>query len=416
MSPSVDLDDWLTQMGFFGNPFEALEATKDPYLHECFIEPEGFHDIVGHANNPRTTILFAPRGGGKTANRVMVDHWCQRGVGVGGRIFSIAYDREALKDLYLAHGRNVQAHHHVDAILKCASTAMFQYLTRYPEQYTHTLFRSRRYLHSLMQTYLDNRTIDLTLERRNLLSDRLNSTRIRQAINDKMLEQEIFGQMDLRGQSIVGLILSMLSAPDERVRIGPIGCRNLLVDFGDLALQVGMDAVYVLIDGVDEFAPFDKDPSAAATFLRSVFEDLALMELPRVAFKFFLPNEMQKDIIGREYVRSDRVYWREVIWTQTKLMEMLQARLGVFSHGSISTLGAITEKDFAGSIDSELIRCASWLPRNVLRLGALLFEVHVAEASSNSALLTRNDFDVAFTRFRGEDEDLWWTKMFGSAE
>ena len=78
------LDSWLRAVGFTEHPFRHTEAEADPRLHEYFVEPACFERVQGTAVSPQTAVLFAPRGGGKTANRVMVEHLCQISADVRG--------------------------------------------------------------------------------------------------------------------------------------------------------------------------------------------------------------------------------------------------------------------------------------------------------------------------------------------
>ena len=64
---------WLERLGFETNPFALREATLEEQLDEYFVEPPGFE----HVSGPHTFLLFAARGGGKTACRIMVEHACR---------------------------------------------------------------------------------------------------------------------------------------------------------------------------------------------------------------------------------------------------------------------------------------------------------------------------------------------------
>ncbi|MDY6878458.1 MAG: hypothetical protein SWK90_19950 [Chloroflexota bacterium] len=69
------LGHWLSKVGLSkGNPFGTSEAERELFVPECFVDP-GVYDAV--KNDPRTTLVFAPRGGGKTALRMMLISDCR---------------------------------------------------------------------------------------------------------------------------------------------------------------------------------------------------------------------------------------------------------------------------------------------------------------------------------------------------
>ena len=84
ISNVITESEWLDNFGFVRSPFERLEAGSEEYiepgfLSNCFVDPDGFLGILGQANAPITQILYASRGQGKTACRVMTDYLCQHG-------------------------------------------------------------------------------------------------------------------------------------------------------------------------------------------------------------------------------------------------------------------------------------------------------------------------------------------------
>ena len=67
------LANWLKQVGFTrGIPYGINKANRKILFLEYF-DP-GDHEIVyGNLANPRTTVVFGPRGRGKGARRVMLN-------------------------------------------------------------------------------------------------------------------------------------------------------------------------------------------------------------------------------------------------------------------------------------------------------------------------------------------------------
>jgi len=62
------INEWLKQVGFVRNPFMETEAAREPGLPEYFVAGPFFDELLV----PHNSILFAARGHGKTAYRIMV--------------------------------------------------------------------------------------------------------------------------------------------------------------------------------------------------------------------------------------------------------------------------------------------------------------------------------------------------------
>lgn len=68
---------WLKEHGFTGNPFALREAGREERLSEYFVEGPHYDEIKGSTDDPRTAFVFAARGCGKSAYRVMIQRSCR---------------------------------------------------------------------------------------------------------------------------------------------------------------------------------------------------------------------------------------------------------------------------------------------------------------------------------------------------
>ena len=59
--------------GYQGNPLEYNSADQEDDLPQYFISPQYFASVLGDPLSPNAAVVFAPRGGGKTAQRRMVE-------------------------------------------------------------------------------------------------------------------------------------------------------------------------------------------------------------------------------------------------------------------------------------------------------------------------------------------------------
>ena len=69
-------------------------------------------------------------------------------------------------------------------------------------------------------------------------------------------------------------------------------------------------ACYILVDGIDELGSTAADWDQAAALVEPLAANLSLMDLPGVAFRFFLPAEKQARLQLREAVRRSHHFPR----------------------------------------------------------------------------------------------------------
>ncbi|MBC7251587.1 MAG: hypothetical protein H5T62_15065, partial [Anaerolineae bacterium] len=92
-SSQTTLQQWLEARGFKDNPFAKQEASSEDLslLNEYFVAPPYFDEFVGRASSPQTAFLFAPRGGGKTAFRRMIEHLCRQSFSAAESVLAASF-------------------------------------------------------------------------------------------------------------------------------------------------------------------------------------------------------------------------------------------------------------------------------------------------------------------------------------
>jgi hypothetical protein len=60
-------DNLLHNLGFERDPFAKTNADEEELLESYFIEPPFFKAVHGDIDAPKSAVVYAPRGGGKTA-------------------------------------------------------------------------------------------------------------------------------------------------------------------------------------------------------------------------------------------------------------------------------------------------------------------------------------------------------------
>ena len=81
--------EFFNNLGFDSNPFQSTNADDEDRLDKYFIPPPYFDSVWGNPEKPKSSVVFAPRGGGKTAQRKMIEFESQR----NGKVLCVNYSR-----------------------------------------------------------------------------------------------------------------------------------------------------------------------------------------------------------------------------------------------------------------------------------------------------------------------------------
>src|ERR1700676_5504750 len=92
------LREFLARIGFAENPFQFTNADEEEHLQTYFIPPPYFNSVWGDPESPKSQVIFGPRGGGKSAQRRMIELKAET-----SDVFVITYDRfEGLSGIRLS--------------------------------------------------------------------------------------------------------------------------------------------------------------------------------------------------------------------------------------------------------------------------------------------------------------------------
>jgi hypothetical protein len=183
-----------------------------------------------------------------------------------------------------------------------------------------------------------------------------------------------------------------------------------LVCAGTPEKGLGFGAVYVLVDGLDEFAySADLSTGRSVDIILPLIANLRLMNgIPRLAFKVFLPAETASAIRHHPAVRQDRLGYETIAWTDDGLKEILQRRLAAY--GPIGELDMLCAPEIRGFVQV-LIQAAGGNPRRMLRLCEAMLQAHLSrpldqpadENGETAFLFTREDWEAAQRHIAQED-------------
>lgn len=350
----VGLNPWLQALGFEHNPFSHREAGADPFLNEYFVTPPYFDDVLGDPAVPQTALVWAPRGGGKTALLRMVDYHCQ-GTLKNGAILSVPYtDFARLIEQVQGDLGRVTARLHTNEILGCAVAALAEQAPQWVAHVSDLVEEDR----ALLEWYLV--TFGMQLGPRQWAALRTANLRLSPWWEDPGVGYVRDEQMRSHASTRKSL--------QERLELSPA---LLLRDYAGLVQKIGYRCTYILLDRIDEAPATAADSAAMVALIEPLIADLTLMNQPGLAFKCFLPDLLEPDLLALPTIRPDRIVIRHVAWGQDALLDILRRRLEAFS--AYSSLDQLCVPELRGRIEHEMVQLAEGSPRNLVRLGELLF-------------------------------------------
>lgn len=332
--PETNLSRWLVERGFQKNPFEQINAEYErESLPGYFVEDEAFDALLTYQ---QPCLVYAGRGCGKTALRQMLAAQCRPSYR-DSPILAIHYTYEGFERAYAAAGDNIEkvsASHHVDALLRTGMATFADELVR------------------------DEKTLD-TL-----------------CLHDPTMQVSAY------------LARYAPDRPIPRIQEGKTDKLDFLTPlelwhgFSRLLNKAGFHSGMVFVDGMDEFLLMDSDLRQSTLFLSHLLGTLPVIECPGLAFKFFLPQDIEPVLKQHNWYRPDRIYTTHLHWSKSRLLGLIQQRLMYFSkrRPAYESLGQLCDDQLASLINEELVELASFQPRAVLRLVDMLFREHASQS------------------------------------
>ena len=333
-SPDARLNRWLNQRGLRGNPFAARNAEREPNLSDYFVDVGQFDELL-RATEP--CVVFARRGCGKTAQRQMLAAQC-RPLQPHSPQLAITYTVSGFERVLNQVSEDVsqvRSIHHVNALLQLGLTVFMKDVIPHitgqiasltnPEDRAHLAAYVTRFAPHLMSTGLTE-------------------------------------------------MPAILDLTDSRA---------LLYGFAGLVQKAGLGNCVVLVDGLDEVPLTAGDPGQIVTFLSPLLGTLSLIECPGMAFKFFIPQELEPILRAQRWFRPDRLRLFSITWDAKSLLDLTKQRLAYFSQKKppYKGLGQLCEDELAAIINQELATLAEGLPRVTLILASALLQHHCQRPS-----------------------------------
>ncbi|PRP67879.1 P-loop ATPase, Sll1717 family [Nonlabens agnitus] len=321
--------EYITGLGFQENPFQHTNADKEKdYLSKYFIQPDYFEDVWGDIDSPVSNIIYAPRGGGKTAQRLMIEERALQ----HDNVLTITYTNHDLTSFKTAS--DVTLLYHLEYLNRLMLLAFFDRLNslddfRYMFEFSNS---ERQYIYKLCRIYLYETPASFP----------------KQAINSlKTISDRAVDVWNKFKTPISEIIKKITKAKGLEVDISKIDLdKKLKMSHKDnfdnirqLLNRLGLTTIYVLIDKVDEQSLTGNDPKASYDLIADLIKDLELLETPGMAFKFFLWDKLEP--FCARFARPDRVFSYKLEWKSADLQEMLNERLSAYSDGNVGNAKAL---------------------------------------------------------------------------
>ena len=354
----MDQKEFLSKLGFSDNPFQFTNADEEDHLQSYFIPPPYFHSVWGDPRQPPISREFAPRGGGKSAQRRMIEYEAS-----SKDVFAVTYDRfENLPDRTL---KNVSVEYHIANIVQLAMIGfLLEYRARGLQAPAFST-QERQQVEELGRRYIGSLTHADVL--RSLSSLTTLSTKAKQLLKDW---SGPIGALFSGALAMAGLNRDLkLGSEDgekraDRTELRPTKMHLELVR--SLIGGIGFKSFYVLVDKVDETPQTGNNAEDSFLLMKPLLRDLDLLQTKGVGFKFFLWDKLETHY--REFARPDRIQQFALSWSGGELRTMLSRRLQAFSEGNVTNLGQLADSDLAEPLHAIVVLFASGSPRDMIRV------------------------------------------------
>ncbi len=347
----------LECLGFHSDPFASTNADDEPQLADYFVPPPYFAAVQGDPRHPRPDVVLAPRGGGKTAQKRMIEQ------ASGPQNFMcIAYDRFDLPAGFEIADATWE--YHAGQVCRLITVGILAALEDDPDAVENLDEQQKRIVKFCAQRFLSDLSADefqAAVKGVKSLGDRAKDVWAKWGGPIAGLIDAVLDRLKLRAVNLDGAF-EMEMGGDESFRY-------LLDRLSGVVRTLGLNSVFVLVDRVDEFALTATDASNAFAFIRPLLIDLPTLEQDGIGFKFFLWDAME-DAFQGSGVRGDRVSVHSLQWSTEDLKLMISQRLKAFSDGRVGSLKELMCDSTDLDVDTLAAFLAAGSPRDLIRLMA----------------------------------------------
>lgn len=385
--------DLLSKWGFEVDLFNADEARKETRLDSVMEYPEWFLEVLGNTKSLNFIIITGPRGAGKSSIRRSISDHCSTRVGndiLGGSILCINIDHDSPRwvENFSANSKKPSVSYFCEEIVDQLLVAIITYADI--ENFKDKLdkkeaFFLERYIYKLQSTRPDDVSV---------IADRLLSKY--KKIRNSAMVQDWLG-------IITSLFGNQVSLENRTVETSAIEDLPIMIQ---IVKKCGFDAIYILVDEIDEYDLTTGKPDYAAEMIVPILSSINLLEKESLGLKFFLsaPVYQRLDSVSKNMhmeIRYDRTLQPDAYvleWSDESIATMLKKRLMSYSVFQINSLQSFCASDLK-NIDQLIVKYAYRNPRHMIQFCDRIVRYTAREAYANDFCITKSIFEKALLDF-----------------
>ncbi|MBX3054354.1 MAG: hypothetical protein KF753_22970 [Caldilineaceae bacterium] len=373
------IETWLSQFGFFYNPFRDTDAERDEHLSNYFVEHPNFDNLAQLENS----LVFARTGDGKTVLRLRLQSLYREDL-LRNHVFCFSYTipqevaenppHDILGHLphiltaSVRHAFVLLAAHGNDLGILEDNPAFAGIFASYFDQYLGTTL----WLDDLYEA-LETNSIDPIVKNVKPTFDDLDLPSGWLTVNTIWLHQWI----------------DLLENVQERSSLA-VDTTKRWQEWESLLQRAGFQALLLLIDGID-VNPSPKDLSSS----QMPGERMRTMAVPFVEaiqgkwfgentyVKLFLPMDTFNLLAGTLH-RNDPI--AIIQWSRDELRQLLAARLQAATGGAVTDLIQLVEEDVHPLFSEWLLAFANFSPRYLLHVLQQILHAHVTRIAEGKEI------------------------------
>ena len=406
---SIPMEELFKRWGFDSDVFVPDEARKEKRLGKIFKYPSWFFEVLGNASNTDFSVVVGHRGAGKSAVRRFIAEHCETELGarfLKGNVLCITIDHDVPYWIESLPRGSEPFDAFCSELASLIAIGIAHALLEKKELTGLVKSQKQRLLRYIAR--LASRRPEETSEMLMAVQDRF--SRVYQKVKSSELLTDVVkvvtgGDADIRPD--VSEHDGVFTHADEDV-----------ASLVRTSRMCGFDAVYVLIDEIDEHKRTMNNPRKAAELIAPVLSSLRLLEMDGIAFKFFLSKTVFAHIQDMCVVKKLEIRWDRTMhripyileWSEDDIAEMLKKRLLAYSIGGGNevSLNVFGDEAIEGGIEAQIVESAYRSPRHFIQFAQTIcrYTARVANATNNK--ITAEVLDRAKKEyFRWVADDLY---------
>lgn len=365
-------------LGFIKHPFAKTNADEEEYLEQYFVPPPFFDAVVGDPVDPTSSIILAPRGAGKTAQKRMVESKSTK-----LKYLAVTYDRfeffenQKVKDITLQY--------HSINIMRRVLISLLSYMSPNTHLINKLNKAEKKELKIFIQTYLSDLDASMFHAIINELKGIPEKIKVFWKENIGFLESVV--NVAMKHFNLEEIDLPEFNKDAKKI---PEAYKHQLLVLNSLVQKIGFQSIYILIDRVDETEQTGNNPEKTYMLIQSMIKDLDFLGLKGYCFKFFLWDSInpyyQKD------ARPDRISQHNLKWTRKSLKRALSLRIKAYSNNKYECFDDLMESPC--NVDDIICLLANGSPRNMIRLCEKIFS-YQDDRNQNAKKINISTVDIA---------------------